>query len=155
VLVHRWLASVIGAMAMTVAVLLLATLGLTLRGMHPDALDLTRMVLEAVCSAAGSAAVMLMLSTLVGGLGDAGLWALTLIFTQMLGAIASFEHWGWLVRASNEMAGFLGPRLSWEWLVHQTPPSWFAVTSWASTVTLALAVGITRLNRRELSYAAS
>jgi hypothetical protein len=35
------------------------------------------------------------------------------------------------------------------------PVSWFAVTSWASTVTLALAIGLARLNRRELSYAAS
>jgi hypothetical protein len=32
--------------------------------------------------------------------------------------------------------------------------SWFALASWASSITLALAVGIARLNRRELSYAA-
>ena len=155
VLVHRWLASVIGAMAMTVAVLVLATLALTLRGMHPDALDTVRLVLEAACSAAGSAAVMIMLSTLVGGLGDVGLLALAVIFAQMLEGIAAFKHWDWLARASNEMQGFLSPQLPWQWLLHQTPPSWFAITSWASTVTLALAVGIARLNRRELSYAAN
>jgi hypothetical protein len=39
-------------------------------------------------------------------------------------------------------------------MTHHMPPSWFAITSWASTVTLALAVGIARLNRREHSYAA-
>ena len=153
-LVHRWLAAVIGAMALTVAVLVLAALALTLRGMQPDALDVVRMLLEALCSAAGSAAVMVMLSTLIGGLGDVGLFALALIFTQMLGGIAAFKHWDWLGRASEELQGALSPQLSWGWMLHGTPPSWFAITSWASTVTLALAVGIARFNRRELSYAA-
>ena len=154
-LVHRWLAAVIGAMVLTVGVLALAALALTLRSMHPDALDLIRLLLEALCSAAGSAAVMIMLSTLVGGLGDVGLLVLAVIFAQMLGGIALFKHWDWLGRVSEEMRGVLMPQLSWEWMLHGAPPSWFAITSWASTVTLALAVGITRLNRRELSYAAS
>ena len=154
VLVHRWLAAVIGAVALTVIVIVLATLALTLRGMHPDALDVVRMLLEALCSAAGSAAVMVMLSTLAGGLGDVGLFALAAIFAQMLGGVAAFKHWDWLARASEELQGVISPQLSWEWMAHGTPPSWFAIASWASTVTLALAVGIARFNRRELSYAA-
>jgi hypothetical protein len=155
VVIHRWLAAVIGAMVISVGTLLLGNLALLARGTHPDVLDLARIVLESLCSAAGSAAVMVMLSTLVGGLGDVGLFALALVFTQLLIGLGTIEHWDVLLRACNEVQGVLSPQLSWEWMVHRLPPSWFAITSWASTVTLALAVGIARLNRRELSYAAN
>lgn len=154
VLVHRWLASVIGTVGLTLALLALGTLALLAHRTHPDGLDLVRMLLEATCSAAGSAAVMVMLSTLVGGLGDVGLFAATLILTQMFLGLATLEHWEVVARACSEVQGTLSPQLSWEWMQHGTAPSWFAVTSWASTVTLALAVGIARFNRRELSYAA-
>ena len=154
VLVHRWLASVIGAMGITLATLALATLALLARGTHPDALDLVRMVLENICSAAGCAAVMIMLSTLVGGLGDVGLYAVTLVFAQLLIGLGTVEHWDVVIRVCTEVQGALSPQLSWEWMTHHMPPSWYPITSWASTVTLALALGIARLNRRELSYAA-
>ena len=154
VVVHRWLASVIGAMGISVGTLLLGILALLARGTHPDFLDLARMVLESACSAAGSAAVMVMLSTLVGGLGDVALLLLAMIMTQMVEGLATFEHWGWVVRACEEAKDALLPQLSFEWMLHHTPPSWFAIVSWASTLTLALAVAIARLNRRELSYAA-
>jgi len=153
-LVNRWLASVVGAVVMVAGLLVLGTLVLLARGTHPDGLDLVRMLLEAICSAAGYAAVVIALSTLVGGLGDVALYFLSFIFVQMLSGIAMFTHWDWLGRTSTELQGVLAPQLSWAWLVHGTPPSWFALASWASTVTLALAVAITRLNRRELSYAA-
>jgi len=154
VLLHRWLASVIAAVGITIVLLLLATVALLAHKTQPNALDLVRMVLEAACSAAGSAAVMVMLSTLVGGLGDVALFFAALILSQMLEVLGTFQHWDWLVRACAEVHGVLSPQLSWEWMLHGTPPSWFALASWASTVTLALAVGIARLNRRELSYAA-
>jgi len=154
VLLHRWLASVIAAVGFTLVLLLLATLALLAHKTQPNALDLVRMVLEAACSAAGSAAVMVMLSTLVGGIGDVGLFVAAMIVTQMFSGLAMLEHWDVLARACNEVQGVLSPQLSWAWMLHGTPLSWFAITSWASTVTLALAVGIARFNRRELSYAA-
>jgi ABC-2 type transport system permease protein len=153
-LLNRWLACVLTAVGITVAMLVLGTVALLARGTHPDALDLIRMVLESACAAAGSAAIMVMLSTLAGGLGDVGLFATAVLFTQMLVGLGTLEHWEWLLRACNEVQGVLSPQLTWDWMLHGTPPSWFAVTSWASTVTLALAAGIARLNRRELSYAA-
>jgi ABC-type transport system involved in multi-copper enzyme maturation permease subunit len=154
VVLNRWLAAVIGAVALTLATLILGTLALLARHTHPDGLDLARMVLDAACSATGSAAIMVMLSTLVGGLGDVGLFAAAAIVTQVFAGLAALEHWNVLARACSEAQRVLVPGLTWEWLAHGTPPSWFAITSWASTVTLALAVGIARLNRRELSYAA-
>jgi len=83
-----------------------------------------------------------------------GLFVAAVIVTQMFSGLAMLEHWDVLARACNEVQGVLSPQLSWAWMLHGTPLSWFAITSWASTVTLALAVGIARFNRRELSYAA-
>ena len=153
-LVSRWLACVLAAVVMVVGLLALGTIALLLRGTHPDGLDLVRIVLESACSAAGHAAVMLMLSTLVNGLGDLGLYVATFFVTQMLSGLAMLQHWPWLARASTEAQRVLDAQLAWAWLVHGTAPSWFAIASWASTLTLALAVAIYSLNRRELSYAA-
>src|SRR5262249_29907269 len=126
VLVSRWLASALAATAIVTLQLVLATLAMLARGTHPDALDLVRMVLEAGCNAAGSTAVILMLSTLVGGLGDVGLFIATLFVSQMFSALAAFKHWDWLARACEELQGVLMPTLPWGWLVSHTPPSWFA-----------------------------
>lgn len=153
-LVNRWLAAVIGALGLTLLMFALGTLALMLRGQPPAASELLRMTLESTSAAAGSAAIMISLSTLAGGLGDVGLYFASVILLQMLAAVGQFEQWAWLQRASTELQGVLGPQLSFAWLLQHTPVSWFALASWASSITLALAVGIARLNRRELSYAA-
>ncbi len=153
-LFKRWLAASLGAFALTALMFALGTLVLLLRGTPAAPLELVRMLLEAATTIAGHAAVLMMLSTLAGGLGDLGIYVGTFFVIQMLSGLALLKQWDWLQRVSTELQGVLGPQLSWAWLAHQTPPSWFAILSWASTVTLALAVGIARLNRRELSYAA-
>jgi ABC-type transport system involved in multi-copper enzyme maturation permease subunit len=153
-LASRWLAATLAAFAIFVAVTALGTAGLMLRNMAPQPLDVVRLLLEALCSCAGHAAVLMMLSTLVGGLGDLGLYVATFFVNQMLAGLAALQNWRWLARASDEVQGLLGPQLSFVWLGRDLPGSWFAIVSWASTVTLALAVGIAALNRRELSYGA-
>lgn len=153
-LVNRWLAASLGAFGLTALMFALGTLVLLLRGTPPAPLEVVRMLLEAATSIAGHAAVLVMLSTLAGGLGDLGIYVGTFFVIQMLSGLALLKQWGWLQRVSAELQGVLGPQLSWAWLAHQSPPSWFAIASWASTVALALAVAIARLNRRELSYAA-
>ena len=153
-LFNRWLASGIGALGLTLLMFALGALVLMLRGEPPAAAELVRMSLESACAVAGSAAIMIMLSSLAGGLGDVGLYFASLILLQMLGGVGQFEHWPWLERAATELEGVLAPQLSFAWLPQHMPVSWFAVASWASSVTLALAVGLARLNRRELSYAA-
>lgn len=153
-LASRWLAATLAAFAIVLVVTLLASAGLLLRGMAPAPVDVARVLLEALCSCAGHAAVLMMLSTLAGGLGDLGLYVATFFVNQMLAGLAAIQGWRWLARASNEVQGLLGPQLSWVWLGRDLPVSWFAIVSWASTVTLALAIGIAVLNRRELSYGA-
>lgn len=151
--VSRWLATTLAATAMMAILLVLGTLAMMAHGTHPDGLDLVRLLIESAASAAGYSAVLMMFSSLVGGLGDVGLYVGSAVLLQMVMAGATFERWDWLVRACNELSGALGPQLSFAWMVQHLPPSPFALASYASTVTLALAVGIARLNRRELSYA--
>ena len=153
-LVSRWIGATLGAFAITAVVAALASLLLMARSMAPAPLDVVRLLLETLCSAAGHAAVLLMLSSLAGGLGDLGLYVSIFFVNQMLTGLAAFQRWSWLERMTGEIQGFLGPQLSWVWLGRELPVSWLPIVSWASTITLALAVGITMLNRRELSYAA-
>lgn len=150
---NRWLAAVMGAVGIVCSLLVLGTLIMFLRGTPPTAMVLVRMLLEAVSDAAGTAAVIVALSSLVGGLGDLALYFGSMIVLQMLNALAMFKHWDWLARACSELNGVLSPDLSFAWLSSGLSPSPFMFVSFASTVTLALAVAITRLNRRELSYA--
>jgi ABC-type transport system involved in multi-copper enzyme maturation permease subunit len=153
-LVSRWIGATLAAFGITVVAAALGTLALIARSMAPAPLDVLRLLLEALCSAAGHAAVLIMLSSLVGGLGDLGLYVSIFFVNQMFTGLAALQRWGWLERATSEIQGFLGPQLSWVWLGRELPVSWFAVVSWGSTLALALAVGITVLNRRELSYGA-
>lgn len=151
-LVSRWLGATLAAFAIVAVMSVLASFGLLARGMAPQPLDVVRLLLDSLCSAAGHAAVLIMLSTLAGGLGDLGLYVATFFVNQMLAGLAGIQRWPWLERATVEVQGFLGPQLSWVWLGRDLPISWFAIVSYASTVALALAIGITFLNRRELSY---
>ena len=153
-LLSRWCGASVGAFGITMVVHAMAVLVLLIRGTPPEPLEVLRQLLDAGCAIGGHAAVLIMLSTLAGGLGDLGLYVATFFVNQMLSGLASFKNWDWLQRLTNEVQGVLGPQLSWAWLTHGGAPSWFAIVSWASTVALALAVGIARLNRRELSYGA-
>lgn len=150
---NRWLAPVLGAIGIYGALLVLGTLVLFLRGTPPASMLLVRMLLEGLGDATGSAAVIVALSSLVGGLGDLALYFGSMIVLQMLNALAMFKNWNWLARTCAELNGVLSPDLSFAWLTTGLGPSAFMFVSFASTVTLALAVAITRLNRRELSYA--
>ena len=153
-LVSRWVGATVAAFGIVFVVTALGTLGLLARSMAPAPLDVVRLLLDSLCAAAGHAAVLIMLSTLVGGLGDLGLYVSAFFVNQMLTGLAAIQRWSWLDRAAREVQGFIGPQLSWAWVGRDLPVSWFAIVSWASSVALALAIGITVLNRRELSYGA-
>lgn len=153
-LVSRWIGATLAAFGIVVVEAVLASLGLMARSLAPAPLDAARLLLEALCSAAGHAAVLIMLSALVGGLGDLGLYVAAFFVNQMLTGLAALQRWSWLDRVTSEIQGFIGPQLPWAWLGRDLPVPWFAMVSWASSVALALAIGITVLNRRELSYGA-
>lgn len=150
---NRWLGAMLAALGVVFLTLLFAVLVMFLRGTPPAALELTRMALEFVTTIAGHTAVMVMLSSLVGGVGDLALYVGSLFVAQMLVVLATWKQWTWLMRACNEVQGVLGAKMSWAWLGAGLAPSAFEMVSWASTITLALAVAIAVVNRKELSYA--
>ena len=150
---HRWIGAMLAASGVVLMTFTCAVLLLLLRGAPPDALALSRLVLEALSTIAGHAAVIVMLSSLAGGLGDVALYVASLFVTQMVVVLETFKQWAWLLRACNEVQGVLGPKLSLAWLGTGMAPSAFELVSWASTITLALAVAIALVNRKELSYA--
>ncbi len=150
---HRWLGAVLAALGVVLMTFTCAVLLMLLRGSPLEALALSRLVLEAITAIVGHAAVMVMLSSLAGGLGDVGLYAASMFVAQMFVVLATWKQWAWLMRACNEVQGVLGAKLSWAWLGTGIAPSAFDIVSWASTITLALAVAIAAVNRKELSYA--
>jgi ABC-type Na+ efflux pump permease subunit len=150
---HRWLGAMLAALAVVLMTILCAVLLLFLRGTPPDAMALARLMLEAITAIAGHSAVIVMLSSLVGGLGDLALYAASLFVAQMFVVLATWKQWPWLMRACNEVQGLLGAKMSWAWLGSGMTPSAFDIVSWGSTITLALAVAIAVMNRKELSYA--
>lgn len=151
--VHRWLGAMFAALIVMLATLALGIAVLFLRGTPPEALVVVRLVLECISTIAAYTAVVVMLSSLVGGMGDLALYAATLFVMQMLAGLAQLNGWRVLLRATAEVQGLLMPKLSWDWLGAGMAPSWFGVASWASTLVLALAVAIFVVNRKELSYA--
>lgn len=149
----RWIAATIGAFGICLGTYLIATLLMFVRGTPPEAAALLQLVLDTATTTAGSSAIMIMLSSLGGGLADVGLWVATMVSVQMLTVLGQFKQWPWLLRACSEIQHVLSPELSFAWMFQHMPPSWFAIAAWLSTVTLALAVANLRMNRRELSYA--
>ena len=108
---------------------------------------------EGVLASTGLCAVLLMLSSLVPGLGDLGL---LLLATILAGGMAfgggQLQH-PWLARAGSELQGFLGPGFDPAPLFGHGAISWFAIVSYVSTLAICLVVAIHAVNRKELSYA--
>lgn len=153
-LVSRWLAVVLATSVILATLLTLGSLALVLRGSPPDAREVLLMLAEGMLTAAGQAAVIIMFSALVNGLADIGLWFACTVAVQMLTLAAQFKQWSGVITFLGHVNEVLSPSFKLNWLAQGTPVPWFAVASFVSTITLALAIGITRLNRREISYAA-
>src|SRR5262249_24540049 len=140
-LFSRWLASSLAAIGLTLGMLGIAVALVSLRH-APPAAEVIGLALGAITTATGSAAVMILLSTLVGGLGDIAIYFAAIVTLQILGGLAMLKHWAWLTAVVEQLQKTLMPEVSFGWLGAGSPVPWFALASWASTVTLALAIGI-------------
>ncbi len=151
----RWGAVAAGTFLVVVLQTLVAALIMALRGAPVPwgeaALHLGNNALIAL----GMAAVMALLSSLAGGLGDLGLLVLVFISAQVLEKVGQFKSWDWLVRGAGELLRVIKPELDLAPLFHGGPVAWIAVISYLSTVTLCLGLAVVVMNRRELSYASS
>ncbi len=105
--------------------------------------------------ALGMAAVMALLSSLLDGLGDLGLYLVLTLTAQTIQLVGRMRSSDVLARVGEELARALTPKLSVVPFFGPPPVSWFELVSYVSTVTLCLALAIVVVNRRELSYAST
>ena len=150
----RWLGAAGFAAALGLAQAALALMAIAARsGPAPTAAEVGALALECVLSAAGGAAVMVMLSSFVNGLGDVALWALGSVTGGIAGLAGQAQGWPALVRAAAELDLTLNPKLELGWLFGLGDPHPYALIAVLSTTAAGLAVAAWVVNRKELSYA--
>jgi ABC-type transport system involved in multi-copper enzyme maturation permease subunit len=148
----RWLAVALGASVLVILQISMASVILLARGATLSVETVAGTLLAMVSSAFGIASVVLALSALAAGLADVGLFFMTMLSATVVQAIGSATNRGWVTQVGSQLGEILVPSLAWNRVVG-AGMSWHELTAYASTVTLALAIAILLLNRRELSYA--
>ena len=98
---------------------------------------------------AGVGAVLVLLSTLVSGQGNVILFGLCFAAAQVLQGQGASLKLPWVSRVGQELAGALLPRLNAIDVFRSSPPSWYAILTWLSTVCLALCGAVLVLNHRD------
>jgi ABC-2 family transporter len=151
--VSRWLG--VGAAAAAIGLLQLAIACGVLagRGAAPAAQEIVLFGAGRLLESLGTAAVMALFSSLVGGFGDLGIYLLVNMGAGIVQMAGQVKQWPWLASAGAEIGGALMPTIDLVRLVAATPMPWFPIVSYASTVMLCLALAIVAVNRKELSYA--
>ena len=149
----RWLGAALAASCLVVSQLAIGVMLLALHGESPSARDLAIFAGEQLLAAFGTTSVLLLFSTTLPGVGDFLAIIAAGVLGQALQLGAALLKAPWLGRAGEEIGRFISPALDLGRLFGGGPVSWFEVVSYLSTVTLALALAIVILNRRELSYA--
>ena len=150
----RWFAAAAGGFALALARLLLTSALLAMRGAAPEPLVLCAAVIQDALLASVAAAIMVLFSALVDGLGDVAVFALSTLGLQIAHGLAQMRGWTLADRAIVELQHTLQPALNLAFLSGHGAPQWSGLVTAASTVALALGLAILAVNRRELSYAA-
>ncbi len=152
------LARGLGAAALTLGCVVLqvlaAALAALLRHGEPTLMEVAQKLVECALPAVGLVAVLLMLSALVPGLADLGLYVLGMIGGAVIGGIGQAKDVPVLTRAGQEINRFLDPTLDLGVLFGRGTLSWFELASYLSTIAICLVIAVWAVNRRELSYAA-
>lgn len=151
----RWAAAGGFAAALGLAQVAAGLMAIAARGGPlPPGREVAALSLEGALVALAAAAVMVMLSSLVNGLGDVGVWVIASILSSFTGMVAQAKNWAWLARAAEEAGRVLRPELHLGWVFGAGDPQVFALVSVLSTLAASLAVAVWVVNRKELSYAA-
>ncbi len=108
---------------------------------------------EEVLGAAGGAAVLTLLSSMVEGLGDVALLAILSIVAELLKGLGGFLSKPALNWLGYHLHDLLRPSLELETVFRSSPISWFSIVAYLSTLTLCLAAATELMCRREISYA--
>lgn len=149
----RWAAASLAAAALLALQVALATAILALRGAAPPASVALLAAGDRMLAGAGLCAVVLLFSSVVGGIGDVGLWLVGTLTAALAGLAGGTLKAPWLARAADELQRTLNPKIELALLFGVGRFSWFETLSYLSTVALCLALAIVIVNRKELSYA--
>ncbi len=112
----RWAGAGGFAAALGLAQIALGVMALAARDAMPSGADVAALALECVLVSSAGAALMVMLSSLLNGLGDVGVWVILAIVGSLLGGIAQLKNWAILERASQELQLTLMPSVHAGWL---------------------------------------
>lgn len=151
----RWLAASCLAAGLAAAQTLLIAAAIAVRGHPASWAALGGVLAYQVAAGFGLTAVLLSLSTFIGGLGDLRAWVLALFGASVMRWGGEIRGWPWLARMGHELGGVVMPTFPAESYGGLEPTVWLSAVTWCSTVTLALALAILIFNRREQSYGSS
>jgi ABC-type transport system involved in multi-copper enzyme maturation permease subunit len=150
----RWLGagSIVALVGIAQGVLI--ALVMTVRGAAPGAGDAIAFVGERVLGGFGLAAVFVLLSSLVAGVGDVALWIAGQAVLAISVMVAQAKGWMAAGRVLGELQGALNPGVPIAQIANGLAP-WAPVSSYLSTIAVCLTLAVILVNRRELSYASS
>jgi len=150
----RWLAVWIAAAGLAVLQLFAAWAILTLRGAAPESTLIGLAMAQRVVEVVQMAAVFALLSALVNGMGDLGLWFLAQLAGGVLALIAQWKRWPWLGHVGDELGRIVTPNINLAGVTSGLAGAEPLVVA-LSTTTIALVLAVLLVNRKELSYASA
>lgn len=148
----RWLAVSLGASLLSLVQIGFYVALAAARGAAPSADAVLQFALGRELQIFGVAATMALLSSLIGGVGDLAIYALLTIMGGVVGMIGQLRQSGVITWIGHEIGTLVSPKIEIAQIVAGSP-SWFAIATYASNLTLCLLLAILILNRKELSYA--
>lgn len=151
--VSRWLGVGFAASAISLLQLGIACGLMAARGIAPSPQDALMFGAGRIFESFGIAAVLALFSSLIGGLGDLGIYLVANLVTGVIQMVGQVKSWDWVQRAGAELGHSLTPSIDLARLVAASPMPWSPILAYASTVALCLTLAILVVNRKELSYA--
>ncbi len=152
-LVSRWLGVAIAATVVSLVQVALAGGLMAARSAAPSAQEVLLFAAGRVLECFGLAAVLALLSSLIGGFGDLALYLLLNLGAGVAQMVGQVKGWPWVDRLGAEILGSLMPTIDLARIVASSPMPWFPIASYASTVVTCLALAVVAVNGKELSYA--
>jgi len=148
----KWLTLGAAATVLVLVQILIAAGAQASHGML-EPLALSKVVSECVLKSFGLAATVALCSSLLTGLGDAALVALTTISTTVMQFVG--DHWNWpvIVTIGRELFRLANPSVEMPAALTFATVPWQGIAQLASNAAIALAVAVVVMNRKELSYA--
>lgn len=151
--VGRWLGVAGAGVALSLVQIALAFGFMAAHGAPPRAQEVELFAAGRVLECLGLAAVLALLSSLVGGFGDLALYLVGNVGAGLITGLGQFGRRPWLDHFGSEILSSLTPSIDLGRLIASTPMTWYPIVSYASTVALCLALAIVVVNRKELTYA--